>query len=309
MATIGIVRPGSEYGLMHSAEIVAGVLETAGHDVHRHDMYRPSNGARFDLVILFERIVEHWLGVASVTALIPNPEWFLDEFVDLLGHIDLVLAKTHDAVAAFEARGCDVVHTGFTSRDQFLPDVERRPGRWLHVAGSSRHKGTDTLVDVWAANPDFPQLTILQPPGMLGRPPPANVSLVVEHLPDAVVQFLQNRSGVHVCPSEAEGWGHYIVEGLSVGAVVLTTDAPPMNEVVTPARGMLCAYASSTPMRFGQKYAVAPDALEATVRATLEHDPDDLLELGRRGREWYLENHAAFVTRLTDAVDDLTRAS
>ena len=311
MAAIGIVRPGSQHGLVHSAELVAGVLETAGHDVHRHDLANePSKDLVFDVVILFERIVDHWLGLAEHTVLIPNPEWFRDEFVDLLGGIDVVFAKTHDAVAAFESRGCVVVYTGFTSRDQFLPGVERSLGRWLHVAGGNQQKGTNTIVEVWTANPEFPQLTIVHtPPVTLRLSPPPNVWVLADYLPGPIVQFLQNRSGVHVCPSEAEGWGHSIVEGLSVGAVVLTTDAPPMNEVVHPDRGSLCAYTTSTPQRFGRAYYVSPDMLEATVRATLERDTDELLELGRRAREWYLENDAAFARRLTAAVDDLTGAS
>ena len=310
MATIGIVRPGiehgSQHGLAHSAELVAGVLASAGHDVRRHDIDHAPPGSPFDLVILFERITEQWLGIGSVTVLIPNPEWFLDECVELLGGIDVVFAKTRHAVAVFEARGCAVVHTGFTSRDQLLPGVERSFGRWLHVAGSSRHKGTELLVEVWADNPDFPQLTIVQAPEFLQRTPPPNVTLFDEYLPGPIVQFLQNRSGVHVCPSEAEGWGHYIVEGLSVEAVVVTTDGPPMNEIVDTSRGILCAYTSTEPMRFGTRYFVSPEILEATVRATLERDPNELVQLGRRARAFYLENHAAFVGRLTAAVDDLT---
>ena len=37
---------------------------------------------------------------------------------------------------------------------------------------------------------------------------------------------------VHICPSAREGFGHYINEARSVGAVVLTIDAAPMSEFV-----------------------------------------------------------------------------
>lgn len=47
----------------------------------------------------------------------------------------------------------------------------------------------------------------------------------------------------------------------------------------------------------------------ATGRSTLERDTDELLELGRRARAFYLENHTAFVERLTNAVDELTGSS
>ena len=47
-----------------------------------------------------------------------------------------------------------------------------------------------------------------------------------------VIQFLQTVAAVHMCPSLIEGWGQYIDEGRRAKAVVLTLDAPPMNELV-----------------------------------------------------------------------------
>jgi glycosyltransferase involved in cell wall biosynthesis len=307
MATIGIVSPPSQHGIAYSTELLVEVLGAAGHDVRRQrNEEAPPDNVDFDVVLFLERIAEQWLHIATHTVLMPNPEWFRDEFIELLDGIDVVFAKTLDAVRAFEARGCTVVHTGFTSRDQFLPEVDRRFDRWLHVAGLNQQKGTHTVVDVWAANPDFPELTIVQtPPEKLRRPPPPNVALFEAYLPAAIVQVLQNTSGVHVCPSEAEGWGHYIVEGLSVGAVVLTTDAPPMNEHVTPDHGVLCPYATSVPQRFGTAYHVAPDDLAAAVRSTLNRDVEDLCGMGRRARQFFLDNHASFVKRLTAAIDEL----
>jgi hypothetical protein len=48
-----------------------------------------------------------------------------------------------------------------------------------------------------------------------------------------VIQFLQSVAEVHMCPSLIEGWGQYIDEGRRAKAVVLTLNAPPMNELIT----------------------------------------------------------------------------
>ena len=47
-----------------------------------------------------------------------------------------------------------------------------------------------------------------------------------------VIQFLQSVAEVHMCPSLIEGWGQYIDEGRRAKAVVLTLNAPPMNELI-----------------------------------------------------------------------------
>ena len=47
-----------------------------------------------------------------------------------------------------------------------------------------------------------------------------------------VIQFLQSIADVHMCPSLIEGWGQYIDEGRRTKSVVLTLDAPPMNELI-----------------------------------------------------------------------------
>jgi len=51
-----------------------------------------------------------------------------------------------------------------------------------------------------------------------------------------VIQFLQSIADVHMCPSLIEGWGQYIDEGRRAKAVVLTLDAPPMNELISDRR-------------------------------------------------------------------------
>ena len=47
-----------------------------------------------------------------------------------------------------------------------------------------------------------------------------------------VIQFLQSVADIHMCPSLIEGWGQYIDEGRRTKSVVLTLNAPPMNELV-----------------------------------------------------------------------------
>ena len=82
--------------------------------------------------------------------------------------------------------------------------------------------------------------------GLGGLPP--NVLLIDRYLNEVRRQHLQATHGIHVCPSESEGYGHTIAEGMALGAVVVTTNTPPIDELVGRDRGYLVAASRQKPM-------------------------------------------------------------
>jgi glycosyltransferase involved in cell wall biosynthesis len=113
-------------------------------------------------------------------------------------------------------------------------------------------------------------------------------------LTDNQLRALQNASEVHVQPSQAEGYGHVIGEGMSCGAVVVTTDAPPMNELVGMDRGVLVRVDRSEPMRRGVRNFVDPVDLERKLSAVFAMSPSERETLGRAARAWYEAQHQRF---------------
>ena len=124
-----------------------------------------------------------------------------------------------------------------------------------------------------------------------------------EKLDDAELRALQNRHAFHLCPSEAEGFGHCIAEAMSCAAVTLTTNAPPMNELITPERGVLVDYHRMSTQRSGANYYVDPADLERQVEAIIAMDERSIAQLGDNARQWYLENDRLFRTRLIEALE------
>ena len=111
-------------------------------------------------------------------------------------------------------------------------------------------------MECWLDNPEFPRLTVVGDLSMsleeyarvldAGNielvPPPVTQprqDTEFRNISMAQLHRLQASAGVHLCPSEREGFGHYINEARAVSALVLTSDHPPMNELVTPASGVL----------------------------------------------------------------------
>jgi glycosyltransferase involved in cell wall biosynthesis len=132
-----------------------------------------------------------------------------------------------------------------------------------------------------------------------------NIELLATRIPEARLRRLQNECAIHICPSEVEGFGHTLMEAMSCGAVVVTTDAPPMDELVSPEEGFLAPYTSSAPMGAGIRYMVDEQRLTDTIASVWAEDPTVLKRLRANARAKYESLGAAFQTRLAQVIQDI----
>ncbi|SEK60616.1 Glycosyl transferases group 1 [Pseudoxanthomonas sp. GM95] len=255
---------------------------------------------RVDTQIFLERIYRGVLPAAHRNVLIPNPEWMLDKWLPLLPQFERVLCKTRNAERVFSALGCNTRYIGFTSEDRYTAGVPRQRA-FLHVAGRSTAKGTDAVMQAWLRHPEWPTLTVVQSRDVPKVEAP-NIDHRLGYLDDAQLRQLQNTHAFHLCPSEAEGFGHYLVEALSTGAVVITTDGEPMNELVTPERGILLQPAGERPMALGTRYRVDVAGIEDAVERALALPPETCASMGAAARQFFVDNDAGFPLRLSQAL-------
>ena len=249
------------------------------------------------LFLLAERIPRLLGKLPGIVALVPNQERFPRRHLKRLRRVDHVLCKTRHAEALFKPYAKNVHYLGFTSKDRNLAAITPDYNRFFHLAGKSTLKGTDVLVDVWSRHPEWPELTLIQSAANAPKTVPKNVKLVTDYVEDEVLQAMQNEHGVHLCPSLSEGWGHYIVEAMSCEAVVVTTDGPPMNELVAPDRGVLIPWCKSAPRHLGTNWHVDPEALETAIQKIIDMPVAEKKTLGKAARTWYVANDLAFQDR------------
>ncbi|MDQ2634829.1 MAG: glycosyltransferase [Pseudomonadota bacterium] len=300
-----IVAKNNRYGLTRDAELLAAALAEAGimaevagiSDRSLLDRLRGRRQAR--RIIHLERVFPQWIGAAEINMLVPNQERFPRRQLGRLRKIDMILAKTQEACRAFAGRGVPVEHLGFTSQDRFDPDVPKNWNRVLHLAGGSTLKGTEDVLALWERHPDWPELVLVQKRQNAPRKVPANVRLIDGYAGEEELRRLQNECGVHLCPSRSEGWGHNLVEGLSCGALVITTDAPPMNELVDATCGMLVASIRAQPRHMGTSYFVDIDALGASVGAAIAMPQERKAAMGDLARERFLAIDRGFRGRVS----------
>lgn len=233
---------------------------------------------------------------------VPNPEWLLPESQWQIPLMDLIACKSRHAVAAFESRGFTPFFMGFTSRDRFSAQVVPDRRRFLNIASGGTHKGTAETVRVWQAHPEWPHLTVLAGRSQIDAADSANITIVREWISDEALERTMQECGVHVCCSNSEGFGHSIVESMSCGALVLATDAGPMNELVTPDRGLLVGTVSSREMRWGERVTLDEASLEASIQRAITMSDGEYARYRQAARAWYLSNTSAFHARVAELV-------
>lgn len=265
-----------------------------------------TGGVKSDVSLMLEHIWPQYLDRARHNIAIPNPEWFDRHDRRFLSAVDCVWAKTGYTQATFAALGCNTGFIGFDSEDRFEAGIVKQR-TFFHLAGKSTMKGTQDLLRVWARHPEWPRLIVVchkfEQIGV--RDAPANVTVKVGYLSDAELKALQNESAFHLCLSRTEGWGHYIAEALSVRAVTITVDAPPMNELVTPERGLLVAYSGTGRQRLATTYLFEERALEAAVERAMSMDDSEWARKADNGRAWFIQNKLGFSRRLDAALREL----
>ena len=304
---VAIIGRNNRYGLTRDAEILRQGLESIGVQAAVFDKRKRALMDRLrrrkvaSLVVHLERIHPAWLGAANHHVLMPNQERFPKRHIGRLRRVDRVLAKTQHAQEIFAGLGVDSACLGFTSTDRYDPSVSRGWKRFFHLAGGSTLKGTGDILTLWEAHPEWPELVLVQKQVNAPASVPSNVTLLRGYLDDAELKRLQNACGVHLCPSRSEGWGHNIVEAMSCGAVVVTTDAPPMNEHVTADCGVLVSTSRSEPRHLGRNFFIDYHALEAAIARLLAESPEVARSLGNKARKRFEELNRDFVTQL-DAV-------
>ena len=254
-----------------------------------------------DIAIHLERIFRQKLGTATTHIFIPNQEWFPPEQRRLLNLIDVIACKSQHGLAVFKQLlpvHPAIHHIGFST---LAPSVAWQEPSYqcLHIAGQSPLKGTQAVVAVWQRHPEWPVLHLVTDLAVTAEA--ANICCHRD-LGAAAIADLRARCLIAVQPSEVEGFGHVLAEPMMAAGVVVTTDGPPMNELVQPGRGFLVSYGRQRSLRVGTCYQVDEAALEAVLERVLATPVNELRQVGEAAQRWQQAAHQQFARQLVTLV-------
>jgi Glycosyl transferases group 1 len=296
-----ITNLANDVGLHHDHDVIRRILTSAGHQVTSVDFRRPAI-PRADVSLFLEVVIEQLLDASPRNWVMPNPEWWYDEYQRCLPRIDRVLCKTHHAQRLFHALvGDRAQHVGFMARDLWLERVPRVP-RFLHIAARSGLKNTEAILAAWASSSAMPPLVVVTQLPELRR-----LSIGVrgvkthDRVSDDQLAYLMNNSLFHLCPSKYEGFGHHLHEALGVGGVVITSDGSPMNELPLASEQWIRARPGEI-LRMVRLHDVDPIAIADRVRTIAQLSTRRLAEISLQARRIFEEERASFPRRLLEVV-------
>ena len=286
---IALISRDNGVGLSLDVKLLTDLFESAGHEVAFYD-WQARQMPRVDVAIHLELIGRELARCADRNIGILNLEWFPTEWLRWLPAFDQIWAKSAFAYQFCRMRGGrDVRLMGFLGRDMYDPNIPRKP-TVLHLRGRSSMKGTEQVVEAWSKNPDLPSLTIVSKDPVHA---PDYVDIV--HNPsDAELSKIINECRIHVCPSIAEGWGHYITEGMSVGATIVTTDASPMNEHIRPEWGYLLKVTHEGKHHQARQTFTSADFIAEAVRRAVDLGSEGRDRVGSQARMHFIKRNDFF---------------
>lgn len=298
---INIIYKQNQTGLGKDGELLANELKKLGHSIRKYKIAELKPLRQADINLFLERFNKFFFPFASKNYIIPNPEWFFSP--EYIPQFDMILCKTREAERIFKELHPNTVFISFTCLDRYNKSIKKNYRSIIHVGGTSEQKGTNAIVQAWSNNPLLPKLMLIKSKTECDFPTLENMKVFCDYIDEPQLKYLQNQSGIHLCPSETEGFGHYIMEAFSCGAVVVTTDAPPMTEFVLDKR-CLAGYSHTSIQRLATNYYVDPNQLAIVVEELMNLSDKELQDIGRKNREFYLQNKLFFEQRLAEVFGD-----
>jgi hypothetical protein len=233
--------------------------------------------------------------------------------------IDMYICKTKEGVRFLEELMPDkkskIFYTKFTTIFPTISTVKDY-SKFFHGAGSSKLKGTDVLLNTWGKYQGLPNLVVSCYEGcfdnlkqysnkdVIENPSKFNITLLKQKQSYDDIVKLKNIIGYHLCPSMAEGYGHYLNEARIVSAVTLTLNAPPMNEIIDDSCGILIPYTKKIKKdNSSDMYITNEENILQGIKRMQSLTDEQKRKMGENARKKYEEDTDFFSNKIRDLSD------
>ena len=307
---INIIKPFETLGYNMDAKVIQQIIPTSKictntayykkalinffiQDVNNKNLLK---NAKYNLVIINQELFFH-RGVNK------NSPIYQIDYILCKTDIALKIAKHFKNKYNFKYK---IYKLGFTT---IFPKMKitKTYNEMLHSAGSHHWKQTDTILKLWLKHPELPKITIICEKQcydnikniIKNKNLPKNIKLYKELLPIKEYVKLKNKIGIHIVPSLTEGYGHYINEARIIGSTILTSNYPPMNELVDSESGILVDCSKLLLKRNKTKICyINENDLLVGVQTIINLSNKEKEKLGNNAYNKYIKDKKYFTRRL-----------
>lgn len=239
-----------------------------------------------------------------------------------LERMDMVLCKNRASVETMQALKRKYKKLKFeirftkhtTNFPEFSGDIiqDKQHDLVLHSAGWHQWKQTGKILSTWIKYPTLPKIVITCTDNCISNlrdyfkedvanfdlkdfphKLPKNIEFHTKPIDYKDLVKLKHKAGIHLCPSLIEGYGHYIVESMVCKSITITTDHPPMNELINRDSGFLVKCISFMDMPFDVKACItSEDEIYNAVTSALNLKDNDRVKMGNTAYQQYLDERS-----------------
>jgi hypothetical protein len=315
---IDIFVPNHSRGLMVDAIVLQQALGTdkvriltIPYQAYLDPLSKNDNNLLFeknaDIIVFVERLFEHSkLQLYSKRVFLSNPEWLTDRDKHLANTLITdfwhktrfgmnLLIKVFPQIKHF--------YIGFTSLH--TPSAAKDYDCFSHFPGKSKTRHTQDIIDIWIKDSSLPTLKLQAYGGDIKIPKWIilnNLNLFLGFLDEKNLQEDFIKNGIHICTSQMEGFGHYINEARSIGALIIILDAPPMNELIDSNCGIVIPVKQHFHHHHGVRFIATSEAIKEGVLQALKMPIQTRIKLGEKARDRFIKEQKDFSSRLKSAV-------
>ena len=312
---------GKNTGVSQDVSILHGlVAHVLGKDAEvRHVSHRFPQCPQAEVNFFIEVINPALFAYAGKNIWIPNPEWTYRTWEPYVKMVDEIWVKTREAEALFLKMTPNVKYVSWTSIDKGYPELgskDRTKG--IVPVGKNVWRHPKPILQAYsrillqnpAAFETLPHLTIVHVPsavpiGDLPEGIKSKITVRGEVIPDEEYKALLHTSGLVVCMSTAEGFGHAVNEAMSSGCVPILSPIEPFRELAKNALWVSNSKLVPHPQCLGMLEDVDVDSLADALIAYTKMSDDDIRGVTMDSREAYEDRHEAFVKNMLARLDEM----
>lgn len=240
---INLISNFSSKGLGQDSAILRGLItnQFPEAEIRKVQHYLPEC-SEAELNIFVESVNPALFISASRNIWIPNPEWTYKTWIPYIPMFDEIWVKTHEAFDLFKKYTDSVRYIGWTSIDKIYPDLEKDYSKAVVLVGKNIYRNPKPVLkayyDILKEDKDlFSELPELHIPYKKDEvqffmPPELEKKVkLYDVLSESEYDDLLHTSGLAICISSCEGFGHGVNEAMSAGCNLILSNIKPFHDL------------------------------------------------------------------------------